>query len=176
MASQTLLVSDVPAWFVLGAAFAFGACWGSFFNVAIYRWPRDMSVVRPPSTCPSCGKVIAARYNVPIFGYLMLGGKTACCGTRLSPRYPAIELLSALLCVALARRYVLGAPPDTMLLWAAMITMMYFVFVGGLLVATFVDLEHMMIPDEVSLPGAAFGLATAVLRDPGNVASYALGA
>src|SRR5262245_11661398 len=79
-----LLVSDVPGWLVLTSAFAFGAIWGSFFNVAIYRWPRDMSVVRPPSTCPNCQKPVAARYNVPILGYLFLRGRAACCGVPLS--------------------------------------------------------------------------------------------
>ncbi len=171
-----LLVSDVPAGFVLGVAFVFGALWGSFFNVAIYRWPRDLSVVSPPSSCPSCGTRIAARYNVPIFGYLFLRGKTACCATPLSPRYPAIELLSAVLCLAVARHFVLGANPQQSLGSASLVALTYFVFVGGLVIATFVDLEHMIIPDEVSLPGAALGLATAMFRDPPGVEAAALGA
>ncbi|HEX7478973.1 MAG TPA: prepilin peptidase [Polyangiales bacterium] len=173
---MNLLVSEVPVWFVLGAAFFFGAAWGSFFNVAIYRWPRDLSVVTPASACPSCHTPIPARYNIPILGYFILRGKTACCGAPLSLRYPVVELLTALLAVAVARHFVLGAGAEITLLQASLLGITYFFFVGGLLVATFVDLEFMEIPDEVSLPGAALGLATAVFRDPPGVEAAALGA
>jgi leader peptidase (prepilin peptidase) / N-methyltransferase len=172
-----LLVSDVPVWLVLTSAFAFGAIWGSFFNVAIYRWPREMSVVRPPSTCPGCQTPIAARYNVPILGYLFLRGRAACCGARLSPRYPVVEALSGVLCLAIAQRYIVGALDEAPLWQAGAVALAYFAFVGGLIIATFVDLEFMEIPDEVSLPGAALGLATAVFRDqPGGAEAAALGA
>jgi leader peptidase (prepilin peptidase)/N-methyltransferase len=171
-----LLASEVPGWFVLGAAFVFGSIWGSFFNVAIYRWPREMSVVRPASQCPGCGAPVAARYNVPILGFLFLRGKTACCGTKLSARYPMVEALSGVLCMAIAQRFILGVDPETPLWRAAAIALCYFAFVGGLIIATFVDLEHMQIPDEVSLPGAALGLASAALRDPERVADFAFGA
>lgn len=173
---MSLLVSEVPAWFVLAFAFVFGSAWGSFFNVAIYRWPRDLSVVSPPSTCPACGTRIKARYNVPILGYFLLRGRTDCCATRLSPRYPAVELLGGLLCVAVARKFVLGGGDPQFLWHAALVALSYFAFVGGLLIATFVDLEHMEIPDEVSLSGAALGLATAVFRDSPGVEAAALGA
>jgi leader peptidase (prepilin peptidase) / N-methyltransferase len=171
-----LLVTDVPAWLLLSAACAFGAIWGSFFNVAIYRWPRDMSVVRPPSTCPTCQARIPARYNVPILGYLWLRGRSACCGTPLSPRYPIVEALSALLCVAIVERFVINAADNTLLVRAALSALSYFFFAGGLVIATFVDLEFMEIPDEVSLPGAALGLATAVFRDQPGAEAAALGA
>jgi leader peptidase (prepilin peptidase)/N-methyltransferase len=171
-----LLVSEVPSWFVLGAAFVFGSVWGSFFNVAIYRWPRELSVVRPPSQCPGCGTPIPARYNVPILGYLLLRGKTACCGTKLSARYPMVEALSGVLCAAIAQRFILAVDPETLLWRATAIALCYFAFVGGLIIATFVDLEHMQIPDEVSLPGAALGLASAMLRDPTRVGDFAFGA
>jgi leader peptidase (prepilin peptidase)/N-methyltransferase len=171
-----MVVSDVPGWLVGVIAFAFGACWGSFFNVAIYRWPRELSVVRPGSHCPHCRARIPAYLNVPIVSYLVLRGKTACCGQPLSPRYPVVEALSAVLCLAIAQRYVLGADPSASLLGAAGIALCYFAFAGGLLVATFVDIEHMEIPDEVSIPGAALGLLTAVYRDPPGVESAAIGA
>jgi leader peptidase (prepilin peptidase)/N-methyltransferase len=171
-----LLVSEVPPGLVLAFAALFGACWGSFFNVAIYRWPRDLSVVRPPSSCPGCGAPVAARFNLPIVGYFILRGRTACCGAPLSIRYPIVEALSAVLCVAIVQRFLLGAPEDTTLLRAGFIALSYFAFVGALVIATFVDLEFMEIPDEVSLPGAALGLATAVVRDPTNIADMALGA
>jgi leader peptidase (prepilin peptidase) / N-methyltransferase len=172
----SLLASELPFGPVLALAFCFGAIWGSFFNVAIHRWPREESVVRPASRCPSCGAPIAARYNVPIFGYLWLRGRTACCGATLSLRYPLVELLSALICVAVVRQFLLGAPEGTTAARAAFNALAYFAFAGGLVIATFVDLEHMEIPDEVSLPGAALGLATAVVRMPDSVADAALGA
>lgn len=171
-----ILAADLPAPFIYVMAFLFGAAWGSFFNVAIYRWPRGMSVVSPPSQCSGCGTPVAARYNIPIFGYLLLRGKTACCGAPLSARYPFVELLTALLAVAVARRDIVGAPLDQTALHAAIVAGLDFVFVGGLLIATFVDLERMEIPDEVSLPGAALGLATIGLRDPEGALGYALGA
>jgi leader peptidase (prepilin peptidase)/N-methyltransferase len=162
-----VLVSDLSPWLIRGFAFVFGALWGSFFNVAIYRWPRDMSVVSPPSHCPHCGKPVPGWRNVPIVGYLMLRGKTACCGHRLSPRYLIVELASAMLALALAERSIVDASGATPLSDAALSFGLFFAFVGGLLVATFVDLEWMEIPDEVSIGGAALGLATVAFRQPG---------
>src|SRR5690349_7248298 len=101
-----MLVSDLPPALYLGFAFVFGAPWGSFFNVAIYRWPRELSVVSPPSTCPACGARIPAARNVPIFAYLFQRGRAACCGAKLTPRYVVVELLSALLLTALTQRFV----------------------------------------------------------------------
>jgi leader peptidase (prepilin peptidase)/N-methyltransferase len=135
-----------------------------------------MSVVRPPSHCTYCRARIPGWWNVPIVGYVLLRGKTACCKQPLSPRYPIVEALGAVLCLAIVQRYVLAAGPDAPLLRSSLVALCYFAFAGGLLVATFVDLEHMEIPDEVSLPGAALGLATAVFRDPPGAESAALGA
>lgn len=171
-----LLATDLPAWFVTTIAFLFGAAWGSFFNVAIHRWPRDMSVVDPPSHCPHCEQRIPARFNVPIVSYLILRGRAACCGAPVSVRYPVVELLGAVVCVALARRFIVEAPSDRGALDAALLTLCYFAFAGGLIIAAFVDLAHMEIPDEVSLPGAALGLATAAWRVPPGPESAALGA
>ncbi|MCZ7687510.1 MAG: prepilin peptidase [Sandaracinaceae bacterium] len=149
--------------------------WGSFFNVAIYRWPRDMSVVSPPSHCPHCKTPIPAWRNVPILGYLVLRGRAACCGERLSPRYFLVELASGAICLALAERYMVGA--SAQLADAAITTALFFAFAGGLLVATFVDLEWLEIPDEVSIGGAALGLATVTFRQPGpDAVDVAIGA
>lgn len=156
-----MYASELPAWLVRFTAFVFGATWGSFFNVCIYRWPRHMSVVSPPSHCPACKAPIQAWRNVPIFGYLLLRGKASCCGARMTPRYALVELLGALLCVGIAERFVVHAAPGTELTPATMTALAYFMFVGGLLVATFIDLEWLIIPDEVSLPGAALGLLLA---------------
>ncbi len=171
-----LHVSDLPPVLIALVAFAFGAAWGSFFNVAIYRWPRGLSVVKPASHCPYCRARIPGYLNIPILGYVLLRGKTACCGKPLSPRYPIVEALGAVLCVAVTQRFVLEAGPGAPLLGSALIALCYFAFAGGLLVATFVDLEWMEIPDEVSLPGAALGLVTAAYRDPPGLAAAALGA
>lgn len=173
---QPLVVADVPSWLIALLAFLFGAVWGSFFNVAIYRWPLGLSVVRPPSHCPQCHARIPAWLNFPIFGYFILRGKTACCGNPLSPRYPLVEAISAVLCVAIARHFIIAADPMTPLLNASLMALCYFAFAGGLVIATFVDLDHMEIPDEVSLPGAALGLLTAVYRDPPGLEAIVIGA
>lgn len=171
-----MLASDLSPWLVRIAAFAWGACWGSFFNVAIYRWPRGMSVVTPRSHCPGCGTPIEAWRNIPILGWLFLRGRAACCGTSISPRYAFVELLTALLTVALAEHLIVRAIGGTLAFDATLETLLYFVFVGGLLIATFVDFEWMEIPDEVSLPCAALGLATAGLRAHPGFEAAALGA
>jgi leader peptidase (prepilin peptidase)/N-methyltransferase len=171
-----MLAGEVARWFVWGMAFAWGAAWGSFFNVGIYRWPRGMSVATPPSHCPGCGAPVRVRNNVPILGWLFLRGKASCCGTSISPRYPLVELLAAILCVAIAELWIVRAAPGTLLLHASIEALLYFVFAGGLLIVTFVDLEWMEIPDEVSLPCAALGLLSAPFRAEPGVWSAAVGA
>ena len=172
-----MFVTDFPPWLIRASAFAFGALWGSFFNVAIYRWPREMSVVAPGSHCPHCKTPIPAHRNIPILGYFILRGKTACCGKKLSPRYMLVELSAAALCLALAEAYMIRQGPAALLSETAVTTVLFFFFTGGLLIATFVDLEWMEIPDEVSIGGTALGLATVMLREPGpDAADLALGA
>ena len=171
-----MYATELPPWLVRAAALMFGAVWGSFFNVAIYRWPREMSVVTPPSHCPACSAPVRPHQNIPIFGWLALRGRAACCGAKLSVRYPLVELLSAVLCVALAERYLVSAEATATLFDASLVTVLTFAFVGGLLIITFVDLEWMEIPDEVSLPCAALGLATATIRPEPGPAAAAIGA
>jgi leader peptidase (prepilin peptidase)/N-methyltransferase len=169
-----LLTTDLPAWLLRITGFVFGCLWGSFFNVAIYRWPRGLSVVRPGSRCPGCGTSVRWYLNIPVLGFLMLRGRAACCGAKLSPRYVWVELLSGVLCLAVVEHWVLA--DEAPLLAALGEAGLYFTFVGGLLIATFVDLEWMEIPDEVSLPGAALGLATAGLRTAPGPLEAAVGA
>ena len=169
-----MLVDDLPAILLRVMAFLFGSLWGSFFNVAIYRWPREMSVVSPPSHCPSCGAPVPAWRNVPIFAYVLSRGRAACCGAKLTPRYLLVEILCGVLALALVERFVL-AGPNAELAPRLIECALYFAFVGGLVVATFTDLEWMMIPDEVTLPGAALGLATVGLRDT-DIEAMAIGA
>ncbi|AKF06787.1 prepilin peptidase [Sandaracinus amylolyticus] len=171
-----MLASELPAWIARLVAFVFGALWGSFFNVAIYRWPREMSVVSPPSHCPACGKPIPGWRNVPLLAYLLQRGKAGCCGARMTPRYFLVELLSAVIAVAIAERFVVNAAPMTELGEAAIETLLWFVFAGGLIIATFVDLEWMEIPDEVSIGGTALALATATWRPSVPLEEVVLGA
>lgn len=141
-----LFIVQQPSW--LGAVgFAFGACIGSFLNVVIHRLPLEQSVVSPPSHCPSCQTPIRPIDNVPILSYLVLGGKCRSCGSRISLRYPAVELLTALLFTGIALRF--GFSFET-LLFAG--------FGAALVVAALVDIDHQIIPDEISLGGLAVGL------------------
>ncbi|HEX9078550.1 MAG TPA: A24 family peptidase [Desulfuromonadaceae bacterium] len=127
-------------------AFVFGAVVGSFLNVCICRMPRDESVVSPPSHCPQCGYRIRWYDNVPLVSYLMLAGKCRGCGAPISLRYPLVELLNALLTLALFLRF---GPSLTFLV--------LFLFCSALVVVTFIDMEHQIIPDEISLPGIVIG-------------------
>ena len=77
-----MILGEFPIEFLRTFAIAFGLAWGSFLNVVIYRVPREMSVVRPASHCPACGKPIRALYNVPVFGWLILRGRARCCGAK----------------------------------------------------------------------------------------------
>ncbi|MEM9072265.1 MAG: prepilin peptidase, partial [Myxococcota bacterium] len=160
-----MLAEELPTWFVRMTAFLFGSLWGSFFNVAIYRWPRAMSVISPPSHCPACGAPVPWYRNVPILAYVVQRGRAACCGAKMTPRYMLVEVLAGVLCVALAERFFIHAPGGTAAGAATAEVALYFAFVGALIVATFTDLEWMMIPDEVSLPGAALGLVSVMWRD-----------
>ena len=86
-----------PLWYGLIVFFVIGACVGSFYNVVVYRMPRGISLVNPPSHCPLCKKRIPLYLNLPIVGWLMLRGKSACCKQPISPIYPIGEALCGLL-------------------------------------------------------------------------------
>lgn len=129
-------------------AFAFGAVMGSFANVLIHRLPMGLSIISPGSQCPSCSARIRWFDNIPIVSYFILGGRCRACKTIISPRYPLVEALSGLLFAAVVFRF--GIQPAT----AAMA-----LFAWALLVITFIDLDHRIIPDVISLPGTILGLA-----------------
>ena len=128
-------------------AFAFGLVVGSFLNVVIHRLPRGESLVSPRSRCPSCGHAIAAWQNVPVLSYLWLRGRCRTCGARISLRYPAVELLTGLVFAAIALRY--GAAP---------MTPVWFAFAASLIAAAIIDIDHRIIPDEISLGGLVVAL------------------
>ena len=127
-------------------AFVLGAVVGSFLNVCIYRLPNEESVVFPPSHCPNCDYQIRWYDNLPLLSYLFLKGKCRSCGTGISPQYPVVELLNGLLSLALFLRFGPG------LIFAVL-----FVFCSSLVVITFIDLEHQIIPDTITLPGIVIG-------------------
>ncbi|WP_020676421.1 prepilin peptidase [Geopsychrobacter electrodiphilus] len=135
-------------YFLLGSAFVLGAVVGSFLNVCIYRIPAGKSIVSPPSSCPHCGHRIRWFQNIPIFSYLFLVGKCAGCGQKISLRYPIIEGLTGGLFVLVL--YYFGLSPATIVYW---------IFVASLVVITFIDLDHQIIPDVISLPGIVIGFA-----------------
>lgn len=139
-----LIHANFP-WFFPAVAFLFGACVGSFLNVCIYRIPAGLSVVRPGSHC-ACGRPIRWFDNIPILSWLLLRGRARCCGRPFSIRYPAVELLTALLFLAGALEF---GPAK------ALVAML---FAAMLVTASFIDIDHMIIPDRFSIGGAVVGV------------------
>jgi leader peptidase (prepilin peptidase)/N-methyltransferase len=136
----------------VGLALVAGLLVGSFLNVVVYRVPRGESVVTPRSRCPRCGAAIRAWQNVPVLSWLALRGRCASCRAPIPVRYPLVEAATGLLFAGLAARY--GPAPET-LLWMA--------FGAGLLAAALIDLDHQVIPDEISVGGLALGLVAVPL-------------
>lgn len=127
----------MPHWFIALFAFLLGAAVGSFVNVCIYRLPRKLSIVQPPSHCPHCGTTLTAFDLVPLLSYLWLGGKCRYCKVPISPRYFAVELLTAVLFVASVNRYSFGL--EAVLVAASL---------AALIVIAFVDWDFFLVPDE----------------------------
>lgn len=149
-------------------SFAFGAAVGSFLNVVIYRVPLGLSVVSPPSHCPSCDSKIAPLRNIPIVSYLLLKGRCGDCGAGISARYPLVEALTALFFTALWWRFGPGAE-----------LVFYCLFAAGVVAMIFIDIDHKIIPDSISLGGIVVGFASSFFTPLGWTASLigmALGA
>jgi len=142
-----LLLPDIPPTVVYIIVGVFGAIIGSFLNVVIHRVPREESIVFPNSRCPTCGAVIAFYDNIPILSYAVLRGRCRGCKERISPRYPAVELLTALLFVAVAWHdgLTVALPFDLAL-------------TASLLALIFIDAEHMILPNAITYPGMAFSV------------------
>lgn len=160
-----MLVSDFPPLLLRLFAVAFGLVWGSFLNVVIHRVPRGMSVVHPPSHCPTCQAPIVATRNVPLLGWLWLRGRAACCGAKIPARYPLVEALGGVCSVAVLEITALAEPPGTSALHGLMLYLAHLALVLGLVAAAFIDLEHMIVPDSISIGGTLLGLATSPMRD-----------
>jgi leader peptidase (prepilin peptidase)/N-methyltransferase len=142
-------------WFVRsswGLAFAalWGALWGSFVNVCVHRLPRGLSIVRPSSRCPSCQAEIAWYDNIPILSFLFLRGRCRRCRVAISWQYPLVELLAALLTVAVFVRFVLEGREDLPVQLAHFVVYSHFLLL--LLTLAAIDLEHMLLPDRLTLP------------------------
>jgi leader peptidase (prepilin peptidase)/N-methyltransferase len=144
-------------------AFGFGLLIGSFLNVCIYRMPRDLSVVRPRSYCPACEKQIAWFDNIPVLSYILLGGHCRYCKTRISARYPVVELITGVLFFIYALRM---GPTLAAVKYCAL---------GALLTGLlFSDLEERILPDEFTLGGTLLGLGFAFLIPVQDFAAHML--
>jgi leader peptidase (prepilin peptidase)/N-methyltransferase len=156
---------DVGLFLVLGAL---GLCIGSFLNVCIHRMPRGESISFPGSRCGSCGTPIRWYDNVPFVSYLVLGGKCRACKAHVSSRYVLVELLTGFVFASHAFFFEPGVLLAARLIFAAMLIALFFI-----------DLEHQLLPDALTLPGIAVGVAASCFAPPGWQASLigaALGA
>jgi leader peptidase (prepilin peptidase)/N-methyltransferase len=142
--SQTIIL-------LLGV-FLLGSVFGSFLNVCIYRIPAGLSVVKPRSRCPHCQTVISWYHNVPILSWILLRGSCAYCGASVAKRYPLVEALNGLLFVLFFYRF--GFHPVSLIMW---------LLIALLVVITFIDLDHQIIPDVISLPGIPIGFLCSFL-------------
>ncbi len=142
---------------IYAIVFAFGLIIGSFLNVCIYRMPRELSIVRPASRCPSCGNGLKPWDNIPVLSFVLLGGRCRYCKERISFRYPVVEFLNGLCYVLVFWRF--GPVPSSL------VFMIYF---STLIVITFIDLDFQIIPDVITLPGAVIALILGIflVSDP----------
>ena len=135
----------LPTPWIYAFIFAFGACLASFLNVVIWRVPRGESIVSPPSHCPKCNAAIAWYLNIPILSWLALRGKCAACKNPISVRYPFVEFLGGALFVAAYARFGVAAP----FAW---------VWLALMLVGSFIDFDHKLLPDFVTVGGMIYGV------------------
>jgi leader peptidase (prepilin peptidase) / N-methyltransferase len=144
---------DRPIYEFVFRAFAFvlGAAVGSFLNVCIYRWPANLTINKPSrSFCPACKQPIPWHQNIPLVSWLLLRGRCAKCGAKISFRYFGVELLTALLFLAIWQSFP----------WEMAIA--YWIFASLLVVGTFIDFEHFIIPDRVTIGGIVAGAVCSV--------------
>lgn len=171
-----LTLIDLPPWLFRLFGPLFGLLWGSFLNVVIFRVPAGLSVVHPPSHCPACKEPVKPYDNIPVLGYLLLRGKARCCGVKLSPRYPLIEAMAGLVAWAIIEVVIFRLPPDTSLVRVLAIFTADLALSLGLIAAAFIDLDHMYIPDGITLGGTAVGLITTSFRPPLTYTEAVIGA
>jgi len=164
--ATVLYFESVPEWYVNLAVAIFGLLIGSFLNVVIARLPERKSLVSPPSACPKCGYALRWFDNIPVLSYLMLAGKCRSCRAPITVRYPIVELLTALLFLAVKLRFG----------FSILLILRDLPFVAILVAITFIDLETRLIPDPLSLGGLVLGLATAAFTPSLGILSSLYGA
>ena len=147
---------------IIALAAVFGLLIGSFLNVCIHRLPRGESVVSPGSHCPACGAAIRWFDNLPVLSYLILGGKCRACGAQFSARYLIVELVTAVVFAVSAAVFEPGPLLAVRLVFAAMLVALFFI-----------DLEHQLLPDAITLPGVVIGVAASAWAGPGLLSSAA---
>ena len=130
----------------------FGLCIGSFLNVCIYRLPDGTFLKTHRSECPSCGEMIRFYDNIPVISYLALKGRCRHCRTPISSRYPLVELISGLSAVAIYTKF--GLTPEGLI---------YFAFIAALIVVIYIDIDHQIIPNSITLPGIPIGFLASFL-------------
>jgi leader peptidase (prepilin peptidase) / N-methyltransferase len=140
--------------------FLFGTMIGSFANVCILRIPAEESIVFPRSRCPQCKQPVRWYDNIPLVSWIVLRGRCRSCDAPISFRYFVVELLTALAAVALYAQVGLGVE------WLVL-----FLFLTALIIVTFIDLDHRIIPDVISLPGIVVGFILSLRGEPGPVSS-----
>ena len=157
--AQRIRVDPVLA----SAIFVLGLAFGSFLNVCIYRLPRDLSVVRPRSSCPRCDYLIRAYDNIPVLSWLILRGRCRNCKAYISPRYLVVELLTGAIFLACYAHF-----------GATLATFKYCAFGFLLLGLIFTDAETQLLPDKMTLPGLALGLVLSLVVPVNDLASQLL--
>jgi leader peptidase (prepilin peptidase)/N-methyltransferase len=135
---------------IIAAALVFGLIVGSFLNVCIVRLPRDRSIVSPPSHCPRCRASIKFYDNIPVISFLLLRGKCRNCGLPISWRYPLVELMNGLFYLWIVHAFGINGEAFLLMLLCS-----------SLIVITFIDFDHQIIPDVITLPGMLVGLTLA---------------
>lgn len=145
-----------PASVEIGIVLFLGLTIGSFLNVVVHRLPRGESLVSPGSRCPACGYSLRALDNIPVLSYAVLGGRCRRCRARISPRYPLVELTTAML--FLLHYAVFG--------WTPLLAVRL-LFAAAMVALFAIDLEHHLLPDAITLPGIAIGLFASLFLPPG---------
>lgn len=140
----------------------FGLVIGSFLNVCIYRLPLGKSLVFPPSACPQCDRLLRWFENVPVFAWMVLGGRCRTCRTPISAVYPLVEAFTGAVFVWAWWQYGPG--------W---LLFSHLLFACALIVLFFIDLRHRILPNVITLPGIAIGLLLSVINPPGWISSLA---
>jgi len=140
-------VAGVPEWIGYTFSFLIGATIGSFLNVVIHRVPNEESIVFPNSACPKCGTAIQPYDNIPLLSWLLLRGKCRNCKAAISLRYPAVELLTALMFVILYWQFGFGA-----------FLPIAFIFTASMIALVFIDAEHMILPNVITYPLLGFAV------------------